>query len=221
MTDTQNNLHVLSTEDSESDLGILFKNNLKFDEHIDNTVNKVNRIIGLIKRRFTYMDKDLFFTLYKPLVRSHLDYGNLVFYPTTKKYKQIVENAQRRATRLVPELRGLTYKERLIELNLPTLDYRRKRFDIIQVFKIVNKIDDIDMCAFFTFTENNQLRGHNLKLNKPRANKSIKLHSFSLRNIPVWNSLPLEVVNSRTVVEFKTKLDKLWRSQRFDQTNIY
>ena len=87
-----------------------------------NTVNKVNRIIGLIKWKFTYMDKDLFLTLYKSLVRSHLDYGNLVFYPTTKKYEHILENAQRRATRIVPGLRGLTYKERLIELNLPTLD---------------------------------------------------------------------------------------------------
>ena len=50
MTDTQNNLHVLSTEDTESDLGILCKKNLKFDEHIDNTVNKVDRIMGLIKK---------------------------------------------------------------------------------------------------------------------------------------------------------------------------
>ena len=57
MTDTQNTLHVLLTEDSESDLGILLKKNLKFDEHINNTVNKVNRIIGLIKMKFTYMDK--------------------------------------------------------------------------------------------------------------------------------------------------------------------
>ena len=80
----------------------------------------------------------MFLTLYKSLARSHLDYGNLVFYPTTMNYKQILENAQRRATRLIPELRRLTYKERLIELNLPTLDYRRKRFDIIQVFKIVH-----------------------------------------------------------------------------------
>ena len=135
----------------------------------------MNRIIGLIKRKFTYMDKDLFLTLYKSLVRSHLDYGNPVFYPTTKKYKQNLENAQRTATRLVSELRGLTYKERLIELNLPTLDYRRKRLDIIQVFKIVHKIDDIDMSTF----------------------------------------LP-----SRKM-ELKTKLDELWRSQRFDQTNIY
>ena len=201
MTDTQNNLHLLSTEDSESDLGILFfKNNLNFDEYINKTGNKVNRIIGN-QRKFTYIDKELFLTLYKSLVRSHLDYGNLVFYPNAKKYKQILENAQRRATRLVPELRGVTYKECLIKLNLPTLDYRRKRLYILQVFKIVHKIDDIDMSTCFTFTENNQLRGHNLKLNKPRANISIKLHSFALRNFPVWNSLPSEVVNLKTVVE--------------------
>ena len=84
MADSQNDSHKLATEDSEYDLGILFKKNLKFDEHIDNTVNKVNRIMGLIKRTFTYMDKHLFLTLYKSLARSHLDYGNLVFYPTTK-----------------------------------------------------------------------------------------------------------------------------------------
>ena len=108
-----------------------------------------------------------------------------------------------------------------MELNLPTLDYRRKRFDIIQVFKIVHNIDDIDMSVFFTFTDNSHLRGHNLKLHKPRANKSIKLNSFAVRNISVWNSLPSHVVNSKTVLEFKTKLDKLWSDRRFDQTNIY
>ena len=60
-------MHELSTEDSKSDLGILFKKDLKFDEHININVNKVNRIMGLIKRKFTYMDKYLFLTLYKPL----------------------------------------------------------------------------------------------------------------------------------------------------------
>ena len=64
MVDSQNNAHTLATEDSECDLGILFNKSLKFEEHIDNTVNKVNRIIGLIKRKFTYMEKSLFLTLY-------------------------------------------------------------------------------------------------------------------------------------------------------------
>ena len=46
---TQNKTHILETVDSESDLGIMFIKNLKFDEHIDNTINRVNRLNGLIK----------------------------------------------------------------------------------------------------------------------------------------------------------------------------
>ena len=221
MIDEQNNYHKLSNEDSKCNLGVLFKSNLNFDEHIENTINKVIRIIDLIKREFKFIDKDLFLTLYKSLIPSHLDYGNLIFYPTTKKYKQVLDNAQRRATKLVPELRGLSYRERLVELNLSTLDYRRKRFDIIQVFKIIHKIDDIDMNVFFSFDENTQLRGHNLILKKPRANKSIRANSFALKNIPVWNSLPTDTVNSKTVVEFKTKLDKIWQDRRYNMNDIY
>ena len=110
-------MHIISTEDSESDFVILLKL-LKFDKHIDNTGNKRNNIMGLIKKKFTYMDKDLLLTLYKSLAKSHLDYDSLAFYPTTKKDKHIHEKAQCRAIRLVHKFRGLTYKECLIELIL-------------------------------------------------------------------------------------------------------
>ena len=56
MIDDQNKYDKLSNEDSECDLGALFKSNLKFDEHIDNIINKVNRIIGLIKKKFKFID---------------------------------------------------------------------------------------------------------------------------------------------------------------------
>lgn len=85
MKDNINTTHTLKTDDEERDLGILFKSNLKFDEHISSLVNKANRIIGLIKRKFNYIDKDSFLTLYKALVRSHLDYGNLIYFPVTKR----------------------------------------------------------------------------------------------------------------------------------------
>ena len=57
LTDSEKNSHTLSLEDSECDLGILSKKNLKFDEQIDKVVNKVNRISGLIRRKFTHIDK--------------------------------------------------------------------------------------------------------------------------------------------------------------------
>ena len=89
MTDDQNNYHKLSKEDSDCDLGVLFKTNLRYDEQIDNTINKVNHIIRLFKRKFTFIYQDLFLTFYKSLIWLHLDSGNLIFYPTTKKYKQV------------------------------------------------------------------------------------------------------------------------------------
>ena len=72
----------------------------------------------------------------------------------------MVENVQRRATRLIPELRLLSYSDRLNELNLPTLLCRRKRADIIQVFKIMKGIDDIPFAEFFQISESST-RGHN------------------------------------------------------------
>ena len=62
MTDTQNNSHTLETVDSECDLGIQITENHKLPEHIKCTVNRVNRTIGSIKRKFTNMNKDLFLT---------------------------------------------------------------------------------------------------------------------------------------------------------------
>ena len=54
------------------------------------------------------------------------------------------------------------------------------------------------------------------KLKKPRANKSVRANSFALRNIPASNSLPTDTVHSKTVVEFKTKLDKIWHDRRYN-----
>ena len=67
LTDRENNSHVLSLEDSECDLVILVKKNLKFDEHVDKVVNKVKRLSGLITRTFTQIDKSTFLKLYKSL----------------------------------------------------------------------------------------------------------------------------------------------------------
>ena len=40
-----------------------------------------------------------------------------------------IENVQRRATKMIPEMKNLTYWQRLRKLNLPTVEYRRQRGD--------------------------------------------------------------------------------------------
>ena len=78
MVDKNNNTVDIKVVEQEKDLGVIFQKNLKFDKHISLAVNKANRILGLVKRTFTFMDKSTFLYLYKSLIRSHLDYGDLI-----------------------------------------------------------------------------------------------------------------------------------------------
>ena len=196
----------MQLDTKEKDLGIWFQNNLKFDEHINYVVNRSNKLLGLIKRTFKALDKESF--------------GGSVYYPSTKKNIQLIENIQRHATRILPELRGLTYSERLESLKLPTLFYRRKRYDLIQLYKIVHGYEDVKPEKFFEFNDN-CTRGHLFKIQKQTCKKTLRLNSFPMRCINQWNSLSEEIVSSDTVLKFKTGLDKFLLSDRYNLTEIY
>ena len=161
----------------EKDLGILFEDSLKFNKHVANSVFRCNRLIGLIKRSFQFMTKKLFIALYKSLLRSVIDYGCIVWFPSTKKNSQLIENIQRRATGLVSVLKGLSYHQRLKELNLSTILYRRKRYDMIQIFKLIHGFDDYYYNKLFQFNVN-CTRGHIYHLQTPRCMKSLRLNAF-------------------------------------------
>ena len=49
---------------------------------------------------------------------------------------------------MIPELRDLSYEERLKECGLTTLDTRRLRLDHIEVFRILNGYEYIDRTIF-------------------------------------------------------------------------
>ena len=83
--------------------------------------------MGLIRRSFAYLDETFFVKLYTALVRPHLEYAQSVWSPHLKRFTDLIENVQIRATKLVDHLGNLEYSERLKRLNLPTLAFRRLR----------------------------------------------------------------------------------------------
>ena len=117
----------LEKVDSEKDLGVIIDKNLTFRDHINSKVNIVNRNLGIIFRTFTFVDEEIFLNLYKSIVRPHVEYATPVWSPLYKKDKIIIENIQRRATKLVDSCKNVTYQEKLRKLGLPTLEYRRER----------------------------------------------------------------------------------------------
>lgn len=121
---------------SEKDIGVTIDCNLNFNEHINIITKKANMLVGVIRRAYTYLDEESFCLLYKAIVRPHLEYAQAVWHPHKRKHINQIERVQRRATRLIPTLRDLTYPERLRQLGLTTLAYRRLRGDVVEVYKM-------------------------------------------------------------------------------------
>ena len=116
--------------EAEKDIGVVIDNKLAFSDHLAEKINKANKIVGLIRRTFVHLEPEIFKILFTALVKPHLEYENQVWFPHLVKDIEAVEYVQRRATKLVPCLKDLSYKERVRTLNLPTLAYRRSRGDL-------------------------------------------------------------------------------------------
>ena len=153
----------------------------------------------------------MFLQLYKSLVRPHLEYASPVWSPYLKKHQIAIENIQRRATKLIKNFSKLSYKERLLQLGLPSLEYRRMHADMLQVYKILNKIDLLSTNDLLITTYCNRTRGHNLKLSKQSSNTELRRNSFSIRVVDSWNNLTHEKVNVPSVNSFKNKLNSFWK----------
>ena len=173
--------------------------------------SKGNQILGLIRRNITYKGKKLIIPLYKAIVRPHLEYCIQAWRPYRKKDIDTLERIQRRATKMIPELRDLSYEERLKECGLTTLETRRLRGDQIEVFKILNGYENIDRNMFFSLKKDSRTRGHEVKLVKDQCRLDIRKHSFSQRTINEWNKLSTDCVTASSVNMFKNKVDTYLR----------
>ena len=117
---------ILSKTVKEKDLGVTMNANMKVSEQCRIAASKGNQVLGMIRRNITYKEKSLI-PLYEAIVRPHLEYCIQAWIPHLRKDVDMLEKIQRRETKLIPELRDLTYEERLKECGLTTLETQRLR----------------------------------------------------------------------------------------------
>ena len=128
-------------------------------------------------------------------------------------------SVQHRATKLIPELKDKPYENRLKALHLPSLAYRRKRGDMIQMYKIMNNLIRVDAEKLFTQTKAVFTRGHNQRVFKTHAKKNARQFCFSQRIANDWNRLSQHVVSASSINEFKNRLDKFWNDIKYETEN--
>ena len=195
---------VLGRTTQEKDLGVTFSADMKVSEQFRIAASKGNQILWLIRRTIMYKEKQLIVPLYKAIVRPHCIQA---WRPYRKKDIDKLERIQRRATKMIPELRDLdlSYESRLLQCGLTTLETRRLRGDQIEVFKIVNGYEDVDRNMFFKPKESSRTRGHKAALVKEQCRLNMRKYSFSQRVVNEWNKLPNDCVNASSVNMFKNR----------------
>ena len=98
--------------------------------------NKANLILSLINRGVLYQSTEVVPKLYRLYVRPHLVYCIQFWSLINEKAADMLEAIQRRATKMIPSLRSLSYEERLNRLGMLSLRRRRFKGDMIEVFKM-------------------------------------------------------------------------------------
>ena len=200
---------------TEKDLGVYFSSDLKWRTHCQHSAAKANSILGQLRQAFHAWNPQSFKSLYTAFVRPHLEYATSVWNPHKRADVRIIENVQRRATKLVSRIRDRCYQDRLAILNLTTLESRRSRGDLISYYNIANGLLDVNwltstklMSSISCHGPANAIRGHKKRLFVQLSNCPARMNFLNNRVASSWNNLASTTVNAPTLNSFKARLDK-------------
>ena len=99
-----------------------------------------------------------------------------------------MESVQRRFTKRFPGLKNLNYYDCLERLNVPTLELRCLRADLLWCYKVLFGLAHVNVNDFFEFSP-----CHNINLFKHQTTACLRSSFFCERVVNVWNSLPGDV----------------------------
>ena len=160
---------------------------------------------------FHYLCKNLALNI----VRPTLEYANAAWTHILRRDQILLENVQRRATKLIPELR-----DRQRTLKLPSLNYRRARGDMIEAYKFTHSIYKTEQEPLQRKC-NTTARGHSHKLKTERCKTRTRANFFRHRITNRWNNLWEDVVTAPSLNSFKSRLDHQWCACTYSNNNDF
>ena len=207
----------LKSSEFEKDIGVLIQRNLRPSLQCAKAAKTANMVLGQIARAVSYRDKVTFPKLFCTYVRPHLEYCAQAWSLWTKGDIDLLESVQERALGMVTNFKGRTYAEKLAEAGMTTLEERRRRGDLIQAYRVLRGVDDVDPEIWFDVaqtrdgaTATRQNRGFlNVEREEGRKRNEVHKNFWSQRVIDPWNNLPDTVKQAVSLDIFKNSIDNL------------
>jgi len=161
------NGRILGSVEEQREFGVHIHRSLKVATQVDRVV-KGYGVLAFISRGIAFKSHVVMLQLYKTLVWPRMEYCVQFWSPRSRKDVEALERVQRRFTRMLPGMEGRSYEERLRELGLFSLERRRMRADLIEVYKMIRGIDRVYSQRLFPLVEVAITRGHNFKVSGGR-----------------------------------------------------
>ena len=181
---------------------------MKYTKHIDSVCKKANGILTQLQRSVTYRN-EVYIEIYKTYVRPILESATIVWNPECVGGIKKLEAVQRRALRSVRGYDSISYEERLEKAELCTLQQRRQKFDMIQVYKSLNSSGS-ELCKISDRHSINTRAHDDEKLVPEKCKTNIRKHFFYNRVTENWNNLPLTIRNAQSLNLFKSQYKEVY-----------
>ena len=197
------------------DLGVITNSHITFRGHIDSIVTASKITSGMILRTFLTRDAEVMMRLFKTYIRSRLEYCCSVWSPVQQGEINEIERVQKSFTSKIEGMEGLDYHQRLVKLDLYSLERRRERYLIIYAWQMIEGIKENTLGLIAKRYGRSRkiwspVTPWSYKGTKIKHSMRSKMHNSTAKKMErLFNTLPSNIRNTseKSIETFKRKVD--------------
>ena len=192
--------------ENEKILGVYFDNKLNFKFHINNLCKKAGQKLHALARVSNFMSLTQRKVIMNAFVTTQFCYCPLLWMCHDRKSHAQLNKIHERALRIIYRDHDSSFEVLLDKSGSVTIHHRNLQHLAIEIYKALHNLSPLFMSELFTLREMkyNLRNGNALTSYKPCT--SYGIDSVSHLAPKIWNQIPTEIKNSKSLNIFKAKI---------------
>lgn len=197
-------------------LGVMLDEKLSFAEHVDFTIRKAARKLGVLCRINRYFSFDNKVMIYKTLIAPHFDYCSTILFLATDHQRKRLQIVQNKTMRTILRCDSLTPRIMMLDsLQWLSIRQRVEYNTLVFIFKVINEMAPQYLTN--TIRYGRDIHQHDTRqageLRLINFKKSCTQNSLFYKGFNLYNMLPVSTREAANLREFK-ELCKIFVRQR-------